>query len=193
MPGIESFGRRRSDVSEDLRVAQELRELYQRALTTANKYIPLKIGPGTAPFAGMLLNYIFADEVLRPDNPEDLAAAREFAAVDPNLLADRAKELLESLPALRRALIPTLWVKRFMDLAAGKNSVVAALDRSSAFVPIPKNIRRPRSSSMRSLFETLRSSLVLSFSIISPVLGNSDDPFADELGGSRQDRCTEDA
>jgi len=133
MPGIESFGRRRTDVSEDLRLAQELRELYQRALTTINKYIPLKIGPGTAPFAGMLLNYIFADEVLRPDNPEDLAAAREFAAVDPNLLADRAKELLESLPALRRALIPTLWVKRVMDLAAGKNSVVAALDGSWAF------------------------------------------------------------
>jgi hypothetical protein len=133
MPGIESFGRRPCDISDDLRVAQQLRELYQRALITANKYVPLKIGPGTAAFAGMLLNYIFADEVLRPDNPEDLAAARELSMVGPDLLADRVKELLESLPVLRRALIPTLWVKRVMDLAAGKNSVVAALDRSWAF------------------------------------------------------------
>jgi hypothetical protein len=131
MPGIESFGRRPCDISDDLRVAQQLRELYQRALTTANKYVPLKIG--TAAFAGMLLNYIFADEVLRPDNPEDLARGAELATVGPDLLADRAKELLESLPVLRRALIPTLWVKRIMDLAAGKNSVVAALDRSWAF------------------------------------------------------------
>jgi len=133
MPGIESFGRRRSDVSEDLRLAQDIRELYQQALATANKYIPLKLGPGSAPFTGILLNYIFADEVLRPDNPKDLEAAREFASEGRDLLANRAKELLESLPVLRRALIPTLWIKRFMDLAFGKNSVVAALDSSWTF------------------------------------------------------------
>ena len=133
MPGIESFGRRRSDFSEELRLAQQLRELYQRALYTANKYIPVKLGQRSAPLAGMLLNYIFADEVLRPDTPEELEATRQFLAVNRDLLEQRAKELIESLPVLRRALIPTLWVKRIIDLAHGKNSVVAALDRSWAF------------------------------------------------------------
>jgi hypothetical protein len=133
MPGIESFGRRRSDFSEELRIAEELRDLYQRALDTANKYIPLKLGPGSAPLAGILLNYIFADEVLRPDNPEELEGARQFAAINRDLLEERAKELIESLPVFRAALIPTLWVKRIIDQAHGRDSVVAELIDSWAF------------------------------------------------------------
>jgi hypothetical protein len=134
MPGIESFGRRRSGhFSEELRTAEKLRDLYQRALDTANKYIPLKLGPGSAPLAGILLNYIFADEVLRPDDPEELEAARKFAAINRDLLRERAEQLIASLPVFRAALIPTLWVKRIIDQAHGRDSVVAALVDSWAF------------------------------------------------------------
>jgi hypothetical protein len=102
-------------------------------LNTANKYIPLKLGPGNAPLAGILLNYIFADEVLRPDDPEELKAARNFVATNRDLLRERAKKLIESLPVFRAALIPTLWVKRILDQAHGRDSVVAALVDSWAF------------------------------------------------------------
>src|SRR5437016_4542805 len=69
MPGIESFNRRKSnDDSDDLRVAEQLRALYRRALIALNQYITVKLGVGKAPVAGLLLNYIFADEVLSPDD-----------------------------------------------------------------------------------------------------------------------------
>jgi hypothetical protein len=132
MPGIESSSHRRSDDSDDLRTAERLGQLYQSALATTNRYIPLKLGPGKARLAGMLLNHIFADEVLLPANPGELAAVRQFAIAG-HLLADRTKQLLEAFPVLRRALISTLWVKRFVDLAQGRNALVAALDRSWAF------------------------------------------------------------
>ena len=94
MPGIESFSRKGPDDSDDLRVAEQLHELYKRTLIALNQYIAVKLGPGKAPVAGLLLNYIFADEVLAPDDPAVAAAAREFTSFGSHALADRIRELL---------------------------------------------------------------------------------------------------
>ncbi len=133
MPGIESYSRRRPDDSDDMRLAQQLRELYRRALVALNQYIIVKLGAGKAPVAGLLLNYIFADEVLQPDDLAVAAAGREFASLAGSALADRARELLQNFPVLRRPLLSTLWVKRFTDLAHERRSLVDALDRSWVF------------------------------------------------------------
>src|SRR6266568_6552683 len=42
-------------------------------------------------------------------------------------------QLLENIPTLRRPLVSTLWVKRTIDLAHGRESVVNALDESWVF------------------------------------------------------------
>src|SRR6266567_8156375 len=112
MAGIESFNHRKSDLSNDVRTAEQLRTLYKRALTALNQYLTVKLGPGKAPVAGLLLNYIFADEVLSPDDPAIASAAKEFTSLGGHILADRTRELLDNLPLLRRPLLSTLWVKR---------------------------------------------------------------------------------
>src|SRR6266568_2146072 len=76
MAGIESFNHRKSDLSNDVRTGEQLRALYQRALTALNQYLTVKLGPGKAPVAGLLLNYIFVDEVLSPDDPAVAAAGK---------------------------------------------------------------------------------------------------------------------
>ncbi|SRR6266567_4042550 len=133
MAGIESFNHRKSDLSNDVRTGEQLRALYQRALTALNQYLTVKLGPGKAPVAGLLLNYIFVDEVLSPDDPAVAAAGREFNSLGSHILATRARELLENIPTLRRPLVSTLWVKRTIDLAHGRESVVNALDESWVF------------------------------------------------------------
>ncbi len=128
MSGIESFNRRKSDDhSDDLRAAEQLRALFRRALIALNQYVTVKLGPGKAPVAGLLLNYIFADDVLSPDAPAVAAAGREFTDLGSHILAEHTRKLLENLPLLRRPLLSTLWVKRFIDLAHGRNSVVDAV------------------------------------------------------------------
>lgn len=133
MPGIESYSHRTPDDSDDLRLARQMSALYRRAIIALNQYVTVKLGVGKAPVAGLLLNYIFADDVLQPEDPAVAAAGREFAALAGDALADRAQELLQNFPVLRRPLLSTLWVKRFIDLAHGRKSVVDALDRSWVF------------------------------------------------------------
>jgi hypothetical protein len=133
MPGIESYGRQRSDDSDNLRTAEQLGALYKRAVTALNQYLTVKLGAGKAPLAGLLLNHMFSDEVLAPPDAATAAAAKEFASLGGHLLDDRTREVVESLPVVRRLLLSTLWTKRFVDLAHERRSQVEALDRSWVF------------------------------------------------------------
>jgi hypothetical protein len=114
MPGIESYGRENSDEP----VLRKMSGLYQRALTAANQYLALKLGPGKAEVASMLLNVMSGNlELFQPTTPGKASAADALIAANKDALENQSRELLQSLPALRRALVFTLWIRIIHDRA----------------------------------------------------------------------------
>ncbi len=102
-------------------------KLYERALNSANRYLPVMLGPGSAMIASAMLNEILCDDVLKGNGVE------EFRVENRNIVEKKAKDVLKNDPLLRELMIHTLWVKWILDKAFNRDSAVTALEGGWAF------------------------------------------------------------
>jgi len=115
---------------QGLRAARDgdkMLKIYQRALNSANQYLPIKLGPGNAKVASAMLNEILNDDVFQENG------VNEFRAQNKQQIAQKAKSVLEQDPLLRQLMIHTLWVKWLLDKAINRNFVVLAHENGWAF------------------------------------------------------------
>ncbi len=105
----------------------KLLKVYERALNAANKYIPIKLGPGNAKLASAMLNEILCGNVFKGNGVEELLAENTGS------VRAAAQDILKADPLLRQLMAHTLWVKWGLDKAFGRNEAVAALENGWAF------------------------------------------------------------
>lgn len=110
-----------------VREGDKLMKLYERALNTANKYIPIKLGPGNAKLASAMLNEILCANVFRGNGVE------EFLAENQHSIRAAAQDMLRADKPLQQIMAHTLWVKWGIDKAYGRNQVVESLENGWAF------------------------------------------------------------
>ena len=110
-----------------VRDGDKLLKVYERALNAANKYIPIKLGPGNAKLASAMLNEILCGNVFKGNGVE------EFLAENTCSVRAAAQDILKADPLLRQLMTHTLWVKWGLDKAFNRDEAVACLEKGWAF------------------------------------------------------------
>jgi hypothetical protein len=104
-----------------------LLKVYERALSAANKYIPIKLGPGNAKLASAMLNEILCGNVFKGNGVEELLAENA------GFVRAAAQDILKADPLLRQLMAHTLWVKWGLDKAFNRNEALVCLEKGWAF------------------------------------------------------------
>lgn len=104
-----------------------LLKVYERALNAANKYIPIKLGPGNAKLASAMLNEILCGHVFKGNGVE------EFLTENTRSVRAAAQDILKADPLLRQLMAHTLWVKWGLDKAFNRNKALVCLEKGWAF------------------------------------------------------------
>jgi hypothetical protein len=104
-----------------------LLKVYERALNAANKYIPIKLGPGNAKLASAMLNEILCGHVFKGNGVE------EFLTENTRSVRAAAQDILKADPLLRQLMAHTLWVKWGLDKAFNRNEALVCLEKGWAF------------------------------------------------------------
>lgn len=102
-------------------------KLYERALNAANKYIPIKLGPGNAKLASAMLNEILCGNVFKGNGVE------EFWSDNAPSVREASQDILKGDPLLRQLIVHTLWVKWGLDKAFNRNEAATSLEKGWAF------------------------------------------------------------
>jgi hypothetical protein len=105
----------------------KIMKCYERALNAANKYIPIKLGPGNARLASAMLNEILCDNTFKGNGVE------EFLAENTHAVRDAAQAILEEDPLLRKIIGHSLWVKWGLDKAFNRHDAITSLESGWAF------------------------------------------------------------
>jgi hypothetical protein len=109
------------------RDGDKMLKLCERALNAANKYIPIKLGPGNAKLASAMLNEILCGNVFRGNGVE------EFWAENALIVWQAAQDILKTDPLLRQLIAHTLWVKWGLDGAFNRTEAATSLEKGWAF------------------------------------------------------------
>jgi len=109
------------------RDADKMFKLYERALNTANKYLPIKLGPGNAQIASAMLNEILSEDVFRGNGVE------LFRSENRQLIEEKARKVMKDDLTLREVMAKTLWVKWLLDKAFNRIASVATLENGWAY------------------------------------------------------------
>lgn len=109
------------------RDGDKILKLYERALNTANKYLPIKLGPGNAKIASAMLNEILSEDVLRGNGVE------LFRSENKQLIEQRARQVMTEDLTLREVMGKTLWVKWLLDKSFNRTASVATLENGWAY------------------------------------------------------------
>jgi hypothetical protein len=123
-------------------------KLYERALNTANKYLPIKLGPGNAKLASAMLNDILSDDVFRGNGVET------FRAENRQSVKQKVQNLLVEDPMLREVMAKTLWVKWLLDKAFNRTPSVTTLENSWAYQTYSSDYAMPTLKEYETLVET---------------------------------------
>jgi hypothetical protein len=110
-----------------VRDGDKLFKLCERALTTANRYIPIKMGPGNAKLASAMLNEMLGSNVFKGNGVE------EFLAENTLFVRAEAQKILKADPLLLQLMGHTLWVKWGLDKAFGRDDLALSLENGWAF------------------------------------------------------------
>jgi hypothetical protein len=109
------------------RNGDKLLKVYERALNAANKYIPIKLGPGNAKLASAMLNDMLCGNVFKGNGVE------QFLAENAPSVRTTARDILRADPLLRQLMGHTLWVKWMLDKAFNQNEAITRLEKGWAF------------------------------------------------------------
>jgi len=102
-------------------------KLYEQALETASKYLPIKLGPGNAKLASAILNEILSEDTFGGNGVES------FRAENSDSVRQKAQTFMEQDSLLRELMAKTLWVKWLLDKAFNRTASVATLENGWAF------------------------------------------------------------
>lgn len=125
------------DVSRKQPDVDQIIKLYERALTAANMYLPVKLGTGQAKIASAMLNEMMSDDVCTGNGVE------AFRAENRTLLQNKAEQLLGSDHLLRQLIGHTLWVKWLIDNAHGHAVAVAELESGWCYKALSSDYPMP--------------------------------------------------
>jgi hypothetical protein len=110
-----------------VRDGDKLFSFCEKALTTSNRYIPIKLGPGIANLASAMLNEILGSNVFKGNGVEEFLAENKLS------VRAEAQNILKADPLLRQLLGHTLWVKWGLDKAFGRDDLAMSLEKGWAF------------------------------------------------------------
>lgn len=106
------------------RAGDKMFKLYEQALETANKYLPIKLGPGNDRLSSAMLNEILSENVFRGNGVES------FRAENSESIKLKIQTLVEQDLTLREVMAKTLWVKWLLDKAYNRTISVTTLENS---------------------------------------------------------------
>ncbi len=110
-----------------IRDGDKMFKLYERTLNTANKYLPIKLGPGNALIASCMLNEILSEDVFRGNGGE------QFRSENRQTIQQKAQSIMREDATLREVMVKTLWVKWLLDKVHNRMVSVSALENSWAY------------------------------------------------------------